>query len=229
MSDAQHILECRSVTKSFGAAGQKVAVLKGIDLAIGKGESVAITGVSGSGKSSLLHLMGGLDTPDDGQVMLAGRDLGRIDESELCRYRNRHIGFVYQFHHLLGDFTILENVSLPLRIAQHSAKQSLARARDALAQIGLQDRLRHKPHQLSGGERQRAAVCRALVMRPDIILADEPTGQLDHKNALNVAEQMIRLNRETGIALVVATHDREFAARLDSVCRLEDGCLRRAA
>lgn len=228
MSGTANILECRSLVKSFGRGEQKVAVLKGIDLTVIKGESVAITGVSGSGKSSLLHLMGGLDMPDAGQIILAGHDLGQIDESDLCRYRNRHIGFVYQFHHLLGDFTILENVSLPLRVSHNNARQAILCARDALERVGLQHRLHHKPHQLSGGERQRAALCRALVTHPDVVLADEPTGQLDHKNALNVAAQMIELNKEAGIALVVATHDREFAACLDSVYRLEDGYLRPA-
>ena len=225
MSQLTNILECRSVIKGFGYDGQRVEVLNGINLAVEKGQSIAITGVSGSGKSTLLHLMGGLDKPDSGQVMLAGRDLAKADESTLCRYRNRHIGFVYQFHHLFGDFTILENVSFPLRIARCDKKESFKRSREVLERVGLRHRLDHKPHQLSGGERQRAALCRALVTRPDVVLADEPTGQLDHSNALKVAEQMINLNKEFGIALVVATHDREFATSLDCIYRLEDGRL----
>lgn len=222
---AASALACRAVVKSFGKEAQKVDVLKGVDLEVHKGQSVAIVGVSGSGKSTLLHLLGGLDRVDAGCITLGGRDLSQFSETELCRHRNRHIGFVYQFHHLLGDFTVLENVLMPLRVARRKDKQMIAQAAEVIEHVGLQDRMQHKPHQLSGGERQRVALCRALVTRPDVVLADEPTGQLDHENAVKVAQQMIELNRAFGIALVVATHDQEFAAKLGVIYRLDNGVL----
>lgn len=227
MQDSQHntILSCQSATKYFDEGGQRVHILKGIDLAIQAQESVAIVGVSGSGKSTLLHLLGGLDTVSSGKVSLNGEDIADLSEKQLCRYRNEHIGFVYQFHHLLGDFNVLENVLMPMRIYHRKTPEMVQRATQLLEQVGLEHRIRHKPHQLSGGERQRVALCRSLVTQPSVVLADEPTGQLDKENAKKVVEEMIRLNKELGVSLVVATHDSAFAERLDRTYRLEDGIL----
>ena len=220
-----HILNCHRLTKHFDSGDQRITVLDKINLQVAQGESVAIVGVSGSGKSTLLHLLGGLDKPSDGEVILKDKDLSRINEAELCRCRNQEIGFIYQFHHLLGDFNVLENVLMPLRITRNKTQDDIKRATDILNEVGLQHRISHKPHQLSGGERQRVALCRALINEPAVILADEPTGQLDQENAQKVIDQMLELKENKGIALIVATHDMAFAKRLDTTYQLNQGVL----
>ena len=223
--NAQAALECRALCKSYGAGAQRVAVLKGVELRAARGESVAVVGVSGSGKSTLLHLLGGLDAADAGEVLIGGESLAAMSRAARDRLRNRDLGFVYQFHHLLHDFTVLENVLMPLLIRGDRARAARARGLALLDKVGLHHRAGHKPHQLSGGERQRAAVCRALITRPAVVLADEPTGQLDRATAEQVTGEMLELNRDHDCTLVFATHDERLAARLGRVHRLEDGRL----
>jgi len=221
------ILECKKLTKRYQGE-LDVEVLKGVDLAITAGERVAIMGVSGSGKSTLMHLLGGLDRPTSGEVILDGVNLNSVNSTKLAQLRNQSLGFIYQSHHLLGEFTVLENVAMPLLIADLSVKEAKQRAKALLERVGLGHRIEHKPGELSGGERQRAAIARALINKPKVILADEPTGNLDSKTADSVYQLMLELNHELNISFLVVTHDHELAARMGKVLHMEDGLIVRA-
>ena len=220
------VLEARQVHKSFRQGPVTLEVLRGVTLAIAAGERLAIVGASGSGKTTLLQILGGLDKPTAGEVLVGGRDIHSLTERERGALRNRALGFVYQFHHLLPEFSALENVAMPLLVRRMPTGEAKRQARQILERVGLGARLDHRPHQLSGGERQRAAVARALVTQPKLVLADEPTGNLDGQNAEQVFELMLELNRERGTSLVVVTHDLRIAARMERALEIESGMLR---
>ena len=223
------VLQARAVNRGFQEGGTTLQVLRGADLSVAPGERIAIVGTSGSGKTTLLQVLGGLDRPESGQVMVQGQDIHGMAERARCELRNRTLGFIYQFHHLLPEFSALENVAMPLLVRRSPVEEARSRARALLERVGLGARLNHRPHQLSGGERQRAAVARALVADPLLVLADEPTGNLDGANALQVFELMLELNRDRGTSLVVVTHDLRLAARMERVLVLTDGKLQEQA
>jgi lipoprotein-releasing system ATP-binding protein len=219
------ILEARGVHKSFRQGPVTLEVLQGVTMSVAVGERIAIVGASGSGKTTLLQILGGLDRPSTGQVLVDGQDIHKQSEQERGALRNRALGFVYQFHHLLPEFSALENVAMPLLVRRMKVAEARARSRHLLGRVGLGERLNHRPDQLSGGERQRAAVARALVTEPKIVLADEPTGNLDGLNAESVFALMLELNRELGTSLIVVTHDMRLASRMDRIYAIELGVL----
>ncbi|WP_305857156.1 lipoprotein-releasing ABC transporter ATP-binding protein LolD [Balneatrix alpica] len=219
------VLAAQQLSKSYREGDRTLHILQNINLAIHAGDSLAIVGSSGSGKSTLLNMLGGLDLCDEGKVLLQGQDLAELSEAKRGRWRNQHLGFVYQFHHLLAEFTALENVMIPLRIRGLSAAQAAPKAQALLERVGLAQRVQHKPGELSGGERQRVAIARALVTEPACVLMDEPTGNLDHQTALDVQALMLELNQQLQTALVVVTHDLELAGRMQRQVRLHEGQL----
>ncbi len=223
------VLECRGIARRFTEGDSVLEVLSGVDLKIAPAERVAIIGASGSGKTTLLQILGGLDDPDDGEVFVGGNAMHGGNEISRGEMRNRYIGFVYQFHHLLPEFTAEENVAMPLLIRRLPKSEALNQARELLARVGLGERLTHKPGELSGGERQRAAVARALITKPKLVLADEPTGNLDAGNGEHVLGLMLELNRELNTSLVIVTHDQSIAARMDRILVLEDKRLHESA
>jgi lipoprotein-releasing system ATP-binding protein len=220
------VLDCRNVVRRFNEGASTLVVLHGVNLRVQPAERVAIIGASGSGKTTLLQIMGGLDEPDEGEVFINGEAMHGTDEAAKGDLRNRNVGFVYQFHHLLPEFTAEENVAMPLMIRREPRAAAIEQARDLLGRVGLGERLHHKPGELSGGERQRAAVARALITRPQLVLADEPTGNLDSGNGEHVLKLMLELNEELKTSLVIVTHDHSIAARMDRVLVLEDGTLK---
>ncbi len=224
MSNAE-VLTCRQLAKRYLDGNREIEVLKSIDLTISAGESVSIVGASGSGKSTLLHLLGGLDEASAGDVLIMGQNIQQMSRRQQGEWRNRHLGFIYQFHHLLAEFTALENVAMPLLIRGLKKKEALAQAQEMIGMVGLEQRQTHKPGELSGGERQRIAIARALVTKPSCILADEPTGNLDEENAQKVYQLMLDLNQQLNTSLIVVTHDRRLAERAGRQLHLVNGHL----
>ena len=223
--DVNYLLQCESISKIYREGAMETEVLKGVGFSMQRGELVSIIGTSGSGKSTLLHILGALDDATQGSVEFLGQDLAKLSANKQAKVRNQHIGFVYQFHHLLSDFSALENVAMPLLIAGESANLAKRQSAELLAKVGLSHRIEHRPSELSGGERQRVAIARALVNKPDLVLADEPTGNLDHATALSIYDLMRQLNRESGTAFLVVTHDGELARKMDKQLHMKDGLL----
>ena len=224
--DETPVIACTDLHKSYAEGSLRVAVLHGVNLAVGRNEGVAIMGASGSGKSTLLHLLGGLELADRGTITLAGQAIATQSDTERGCLRNQLLGFIYQFHHLLPEFTAIENVAMPLLFsADCRVTSAIERARDLLCQVGLEHRLHHKPGELSGGERQRAAIARALVNRPQCILADEPTGNLDEQTAERVFDLIVKLKQTTGTSIVIVTHNKNLAEKMDRIYTLHNGCL----
>ena len=226
-SAADPVIEARDLHKTYRQGKLDVSVLKGINFLVGAGESHAIVGASGAGKSTLMHLLGGLDHSSAGDIQVVGQSISRLSERKLGNLRNQHLGFIYQFHHLLPEFSARENIAMPLLVRRLPRQQAMAEADEWLERIGLQQRAEHKPGELSGGERQRVALARALVTRPDCLLADEPTGNLDSHTAAQMLELMLDFNRDLNTALVIVTHDLDIAAKMQNQWRMQDGLLGR--
>ncbi len=222
-ADAELLVSVQCVTKSYPMGTGRLEVLRGIDLEIGRGEAVCIVGSSGAGKSTLLHIIGTLDKPTLGKVIFKGQDLTRENDEKLAEFRNRSMGFVFQFHHLMSEFTALENVMIPCRIAGQSQQQSRIAAEALLARLGLEKRLNHYPSEMSGGEQQRVAIARAIVRKPEVLFADEPTGNLDTQNAALIQELFFELKQQMNLTLVVVTHDQNFASKFPRVLKMRDG------